>query len=214
MVVAIWSEDAYSQDMLNVFWEEVYDKLQDHQYGVDGIAYAVYRDCCREWAAADAYPASSSYLESEIDGQEYAADHSENQENCVERISFSFTHDGQLRMSLTKETSATVIRAGNTEACFGEAEQTFEIASFIRWKRLRENPIPYAAYYRWVSERALLVHIDWLHTAHSTEITCLFGNENVTAVFTPSYEKFLAGAKSTPALCIASQSFAGNKVRT
>ncbi len=214
MVAAIWSEDAYSQDMLNSFWEEVYDKIPDQSCGVDGKAYAVYQNYCREWGTPVRYPASFSYLETQVSEQEYVAvENSENPDNCVERIRFFFTDDDQLQIRFVKDEAVTTIYAGNTKAFIGETQQTFEIASFIRLKSLRKQPVLYAAHYHWMSERALLIHIDWLHTAHSTEITCLFGSEHITAVFTPSYEKFQIGGKSSPALCITSQSFIGKKHR-
>ena len=212
--IVAMTANAYSQDMLNSFWEEVYDKIPDQSCGVDGKAYAVYQNYCREWGTPVRYPASFSYLETQVSEQEYVAvENSENPDNCVERIRFFFTDDDQLQIRFVKDEAVTTIYAGNTKAFIGETQQTFEIASFIRLKSLRKQPVLYAAHYHWMSERALLIHIDWLHTAHSTEITCLFGSEHITAVFTPSYEKFQIGGKSSPALCITSQSFIGKKHR-
>lgn len=209
MVVAIWSEDAYSQDMLNIFWEEVYDQIDERIYGVDGSAWAAYQVLCREWSALKRYEPSASYLELQVDGQSYAAQNGSG--SVVDAISLSFAQEGHLTAVFEKEGQKSVILAGNTEDCTGETEQTFEVASFIRWRGLREYPTAYAAHYRWLSERMLQIQINWLCTAHSTDITCMFHQDSITVEFTPSYEKFMVGTESSPALLISSQRFYGNR---
>ncbi len=208
MVVAIWSEDAFSQDMLNIFWEEVYDKVEDRVYGVDGNAYEQYRQACRKWSAPIIQDPTYSWLEDEISEREYRTSGQDG--NVADSLEFSFSEPGRLRLTVKKAGAVSEIWAGNTGFQFGEGQMCFEIASFIRFGKKREDVVKYAASYRWLSDHSLRLHIDWLDTAHSTEITCVFGAGSAAAVFSPSYGKFQIGGADTPALLTRDQWFFGS----
>lgn len=207
MVVAIWSEDAFSQDMLNAFWEEVYDKTDERVYGIDGNACEIYRGKCLEWTAPEKMAASYSYLERAINERKYDAP--DNAESLMDSMKFSFSEYGQMKLSLEKSGVVSEICAGNTGLFFGKGKMNFEIASFIRLGKKREEAMEYAACYQWLSDHSLKIHINWLETAHSTEITCVFGAGHVGASFSVSYGKFLWGMDSSPALLISDQWFEG-----
>lgn len=207
MVVAIWCEDAFSQDMLNVFWEEVYDKIDERVYGIDGNAYEVYHRKCNEWSAPYQLIPTTSFRESFINNQTYTAFHGQN--SMLESMYFFFSEDGHMRLVLKKNGIVSQIIAGNTGLYFGQDKMNFEIATFIRLGKKKEEVMKYAATYQWLSEDALKLHIYWLETAHATDITCVFGKNSLAASFSVSYGKFLNGAESTPALHISNQWFSG-----
>lgn len=206
MVAAIWCEDAFSQDMLDSFWEEVYDKADERIYGTDGNAREIYLKKCLEWASPFRIKPTCSCLEELSNHKIY--------QNCqgdfpASSLCFSFTGQGHLKLHLERAGEISEICANNTDLYFGEARMNFEIASFIRFGKKRNAPVKYAAVYQWLSDHALKIHIYWLNTAHTTDINCIFGADRVAAVFSASYAKYLADAHSTPGLIIADQWFMG-----
>ena len=207
MVVAIWSEDAFSQDMLNIFWEEVYDRVDDRVYGIDGNAHEIYRKKCIEWSMMPKMLPSYSYQEKLVNGKKYEAFSQE--ESIADSMSFSFSDFGQMRICLEKDGTVSEILADNTGLHYGEGKMNFEIASFIRFGKKRTENMKYAASYQWISDHALKICVNWLETAHATNINCVFGPGSVSAVFSVSYGKYLIGTESSPALLISDQWFSG-----
>lgn len=210
MVVAIWSEDAFSQDMLNAFWEEVYDKVDDRVYGIDGNAHEVYRRKCIQWQTPKILPPSYSYMEPVISGKEYE---SVSENSPADSIQVLFTHTGQAEFYLTKDGQTSEIIANNTSMYFGADWMSFETACFIRLGKPKEKT-KYAASYQWLSDHTILLHINWLEAAHSTDINFVFGEGQMSAVFSVSYRKFVIKQESTPAYLITDQWFAGKCAET
>lgn len=207
MSVVIWSEDAFSQDMLDAFWEEVYDKVTDDVLGVDGIAYEEYRKKCIDWAAPKVYHASCSYLEMTIQGKEFKS--REKQADDIEGMKFSFSGDGQLRLELKKGGNSTTIYANNKYAYIGQTNINFDIASFICLGKMKETEKKYAAVYEWATDHTLKIHVIWRDTAHFTDITCIFTDTQVFAVFSPSYKKFLLDSEENPSIVLREMTFYG-----
>ena len=208
MVVAIWSEDAFSQDMLVSFWEEVYDKISDNVYGVDGNAYEHFCARCIAWATPEVTPPTSSYLEKRIDGKIFKTSVQE-KESIAESIQFSFPEHGQLSVSIKRDHVVTKITAGNTLPYRGDGNLCFEAATFIRFGKKKEEKRKYVSTYQWLSDHVLNIHIDWLETAHTTEITCVFGTDHVAVSFSVSYRKFLLKLHSSAAVHIDDMWFVG-----
>lgn len=208
MVAVIWSEDAYSQDMLDSFWEEVYDKADNRIYGVDGNAYEVYHKKCREWSAPLRIAPTYSYKEKLITDQIYETAEVEGR-SVSDSMCFSFSDCGQLKLILEKNGSTSEICANNTEMYFGDDRVNFEIASFIRLGKKGMERIKYGAVYQWLSDHVLKVTVNWLETAHTTEITCVFGEDCVSAVFSVSYRKYLLELENMTAILNADQWFTG-----
>lgn len=207
MTVVIWSEDAFSQDMLDAFWEEVYDKAGDEVYGIDGIAYEEYRKKCIAWGTPPIGCASCSYLEMAIQGQRFRTGDCSGDD--VKGMTFSFTGNGQMELKVEKENSSTILYANNTFAHFGQAKINFEVASFISLGKLREKEKKYAATYQWITDHTLRIHMIWLDTAHYTDITCVFTDKEMTAVFSQSYKKFLLDSQECAALALREMTFHG-----
>lgn len=206
MVVAIWSEDAYSQDMLDSFWEEVYDKVDDRIYGMDGNAHEIYHKKCIEWSQPLRLAPTYSYKEMLIADKIYQTS---DQSSLLDSMQFSFYDNGKLKITLKNGSSVSEIYADNTEMHFGEGKMNFEIASFIRLGKKRTEPVKYSAVYQWISDHTLKITVKWLETAHTTDITCVFGEENVTAVFSVSYRKFLLKLDDMISILNSDQYFMG-----
>lgn len=206
MAVAIWSEDAFSQDMLDSFWEEVYDKIDDRVYGIDGKAQEIYYRKCREWAAPLRLEPTYSYQEKILTDQEYQ---SLQEGSFLDSICFSFSECGQLKVTLKKDGNISKICANNICMNFGEDQMNFEIASFIRLGKRSKEIMKYGATYQWLSDHALKLHINWLETPHSTDITCIFGEDCVSAVFSVSYRKFLLELDNMVSILNSDQWFMG-----
>lgn len=206
MVVAIWSEDAHSQDMMDSFWEEVYDKIDDKIYDIDGNAQEVYHRKCIEWSLPLKLSPTYSYKEALISDKTYRAIE---KESLVDSMCFSFSGCGQLKITLKKAENLSEIYADNTGLHFGEDKMNFEIASFIRLGRKRTETMRYGAAYQWVSDHALKITINWLETAHTTEIVCVFGEEQMTAVFSVSYRKYLLELGSMSSILNSDKYFMG-----
>lgn len=206
MVMAIWSEDAFSQDMLDSFWEEVYDKIDNRIYGIDGHAQEIFHKKCIEWSAPWKFDPSYSYQENRIDGKKYR---SVQEKALVDSMCFCFSGCGQLELSLIKDGVESKICADNTCLQFDKDKMNFEIASFIRLGAKAEEDMSYGAVYQWISDHVLKIRICWLETSHATEITCTFGADQVAAVFSVSYGKLLMQMGSTPAVLNEDQWFMG-----
>lgn len=207
MTAVIWSEDAYSQEMLDSFWEEVYDRTADEVFAVDGAAFAEYQKLCRSWAAPRTFAPSASYLELSVSGNAYYGENAS--EKDISGMRFTFSETGQLCFEVEKAGDRAVLRANNQELYVGKSHIPFEIASFIRLGKLAEGEKNYAAVYQWLSDHALKIHMVWLDTAHATDITCVFAKNQVFAVFTPSYGKFLADSPLSQALVLQETVFCG-----
>lgn len=206
MVVAIWSEDAFSQDMLDSFWEEVYDKVEDRVYGVDGNAHEIYHKKCLAWSAPSKIEPTYSYMENLINGRKYQANQTG---ESADSMQFFFTGCGQMKVLLEKDGDISEICANNTGLCFGGDKMNFEIASFIRLGKRRADVMKYGAVYQWVSDHVLKIHINWLETPHSTDITCVFGENQIAAVFSVSYRKYLIDMENMSALLLSDKWFRG-----
>lgn len=206
MVVAIWSEDAHSQDMMDSFWEEVYDKMDDRIYDVDGNAQEIFHKKCMEWSLPLRLLPTYSYKETLITDKTYRAS---GKESPADSMCFSFSGCGQLKITLKKDENLSEIYANNTGMYFGEDKMNFEIASFIRLGRKRTEAMKYGASYQWISDHALKININWLETAHATEIVCVFGEEQVSAVFSVSYRKYLLELDSMPSILNSDKYFTG-----
>ncbi|WP_207645529.1 serine hydrolase [Marvinbryantia formatexigens] len=206
MVAVIWSEDAYSQDMLDCFWEEVYDKADDRIYGIDGRVYEVFHKKCREWAAPLRLAPSCSFKETQISDKTYQ---SVRMGAFIDSMSFSFSQEGYLKITMGKGEKVSEIYAGNTEMYLGEGKMNFEIASYIRLGKKRLEPAKYGAVYQWISDRALKIMINWLETPHNMEITCVFGETCVTAVLSVSYRKLLLEFDDSASIFNVDECFVG-----
>ena len=124
-------------------------------------------------------------------------------------MQFSFYDNGKLKITLKNGSSVSEVYADNTEMHFGEGKMNFEIASFIRLGKKRTEPVKYSAVYQWISDHTLKITVKWLETAHTTDITCVFGEENVTAVFSVSYRKFLLKLDDMISILNSDQCFMG-----
>ena len=202
MIVAIWSEDAYSQDMLDCLYEEVYDKLDERVYTPDGASTIALQNEILLWETPVVQKPTSSWKEAQISGRPFSVKN----DSALWGMTFTFDDAGRLRFEAKHGYEVTTILAGNTLPVRGADKLCFEAASFIRLQKEYECEFPYAASYEWLSDRVLRLHIVWTGLAHSTDITILFGDRTLTADFSVSYEKYLLPFNSsTPALNIKSQ---------
>lgn len=214
LVAVIWSEDAFSQDMLNIFWEELYDKVKDSVYGIDGNALERYMCLCREWEKPAVYPASYSYYSKEADGNVYeAVITAGDEEDSVSLAEIDFDDDGLMTLTFCDKKDRMVIRAGNTKDYFGETAGRLNRFTFIRFGEYRQKSQKYAAHYQWINQRTISMTVNWLETAHCAEIMIGFAKNRIMVTFTPSYEQFLIGSGDTPALKITTEYFEGSLLK-